>query len=131
MTFLSFHLHLYRLKNIYLSHCLLWLGITTAANEGVTDFLFQSIMAASLTFVRVPSVCFFSFLQQKHRAVRCIASQLIHFSILPSTYIGNGILNSSGLCLFHYKFRRIYPCQQLLHNRISPWHSLSSPSLLP
>jgi AraC-like DNA-binding protein len=62
----------YRLKNIYLSHRLLWLGITTAANEGVTDFLLFLIDHGCISdfLSEFHQFASFSFLQQKHRAAR-------------------------------------------------------------
>jgi AraC-like DNA-binding protein len=62
----------YRLKHIYLSHRLLWLGITTAANEDVSDFLLFLIVQDCISdfLSEFHQLTAFSFLQQKHRAAR-------------------------------------------------------------
>lgn len=62
----------YRLKHIYLSHRLLWLGITTAANEDASAFLLFLISLDCISdfMSEFHQLAAFSFLQQKHRAAR-------------------------------------------------------------
>jgi hypothetical protein len=62
----------YRLKHIYLSHRLLWLGITSANNEIVSDFLLFLIRQDSISdfLSEFHQFAAFSFLQQKYRAAR-------------------------------------------------------------
>lgn len=63
----------YRLKQTYLSHRLLWLGMTVSAGQEVSDFLLflEGYNDLSGFLSQFHQLTAFSFLQQKYKASHC------------------------------------------------------------
>lgn len=71
-----FHLSIstfYRLKHTYLSHRLIWLGITISAGKKASDFLLflEGYDDFSGFLTQFHQLTAFSFLQQRNKASRC------------------------------------------------------------